>query len=100
MFTFAHYRLRAMNIKIINKSHHPLPSFATKQSAGMDLRANLERPIVLKPMQRMLVHTGLFMALPIGYEAQICPRSGLALKHGITVLNSPLTMANALPKWW
>ena len=81
-----------MNIKIINKSHHPLPSFATKQSAGMDLRANLERPIVLKPMQRMLVHTGLFMALPIGYEAQIRPRSGLALKHGITVLNSPGTI--------
>ena len=81
-----------MNIKIINKSHHPLPSFATKQSAGMDLRANLERPVVLKPMQRMLVHTGLFMALPIGYEAQIRPRSGLALKHGITVLNSPGTI--------
>ena len=81
-----------MNIKIINKSHHPLPSFATKQSAGMDLRANLESPVVLKPMQRMLVHTGLFMALPIGYEAQIRPRSGLALKHGITVLNSPGTI--------
>ena len=81
-----------MNIKIINKSHHPLPSFATKQSAGMDLRANLESPILLKPMQRMLVHTGLFMALPIGYEAQIRPRSGLALKHGITVLNSPGTI--------
>lgn len=81
-----------MNIKIINKSHHPLLSFATKQSAGMDLRANLESPIVLKPMQRMLVHTGLFMALPIGYEAQIRPRSGLALKHGITVLNSPGTI--------
>ena len=69
-----------------------MPSFATKQSAGMDLRANLESPIVLKPMQRMLVHTGLFMALPIGYEAQIRPRSGLALKHGITVLNSPGTI--------
>ena len=81
-----------MNIKIINKSHHPLPSFAMKQSAGMDLRANLEGPVVLKPMQRMLVHTGLFMALPIGYEAQIRPRSGLALKHGITVLNSPGTI--------
>lgn len=81
-----------MNIKIINKSHHPLPSFATKQSAGMDLRANLESPVVLKPMQRMLVHTGLFIALPIGYEAQIRPRSGLALKHGITVLNSPGTI--------
>lgn len=81
-----------MNIKIINKSHHPLPSFATKQSAGMDLRADLESPIVLKPMQRMLVHTGLFMALPIGYEAQIRPRSGLALKHGVTVLNSPGTI--------
>ena len=81
-----------MNIKIINKSHHPLPSFATKQSAGMDLRANLESPVVLKPMQRMLVHTGLFMALPIGYEAQIRPRSGLALKHGITVLKSPGTI--------
>ena len=81
-----------MNIKIINKSHHPLPSFATKQSAGMDLRANLESPVVLKPMQRMLVHTGLFMALPIGYEAQIRPRSGLALRHGITLVNSPGTI--------
>ena len=81
-----------MNIKIINKSHHPLPSFATKQSAGMDLRANLESPVVLKPMQRMLVHTGLFMELPIGYEAQIRPRSGIALKHGISVLNCPGTI--------
>ena len=82
----------ATEIQIINKSKHALPQYATKLSAGMDLRANLESPIVLKPMQRMLVHTGLFMALPIGYEAQIRPRSGLALKHGITVLNSPGTI--------
>ena len=80
------------NVRIINKSKHALPAYATLQSAGMDLRANLSEPIVLKPMQRTLVPTGLYMALPSGTEAQIRPRSGLALKHGITVLNSPGTI--------
>lgn len=80
------------NVRIINKSKHALPAYATSQSAGMDLRANLSEPIVLKPMQRTLVPTGLYMALPAGTEAQIRPRSGLALKHGITVLNSPGTI--------
>ena len=76
----------------INKSHHPLPAYATEQSAGMDLRANIEEPIVLKPMERRLIPTGLYMALPQGFEAQIRPRSGLAFKKGITVLNSPGTI--------
>ena len=80
-----------IRVRIINKGHHQLPEYATPQSAGMDLRANIEEPIILKPMQRMLVSTGLFMALPAGYEAQVRPRSGLALKHGITVLNTPGT---------
>ena len=81
-----------MKIQIINKSKHVLPQYATSLSAGMDLRANLDAPIVLKPMKRCLVPTGLFMALPDGYEAQIRPRSGLALKKGITLLNSPGTI--------
>lgn len=81
-----------IKVRIINKGHHQLPEYATPQSAGMDLRANIEEPIILKPMQRMLVSTGLFMALPAGYEAQVRPRSGLALKHGITVLNTPGTI--------
>ena len=81
-----------MKVEIINKSHHPLPQYATPQSAGMDLRANLEEPITLKPMKRVLVPTGLFMALPAGYEAQVRPRSGLAIKKGITVLNTPGTI--------
>ena len=81
-----------IKVRIINKGHHQLPEYATPQSAGMDLRANIEEPIILKPMQRMLVSTGLFMALPVGYEAQVRPRSGLALKHGITVLNTPGTI--------
>lgn len=81
-----------VKIKVINRGHQPLPEYATAQSAGMDLRANLDAPIVLKPMQRVLVPTGLYMALPEGYEAQIRPRSGLALKNGITVLNSPGTI--------
>lgn len=81
-----------MKINIINKSHHPLPASATEQSAGMDMRAFIEEPIVLHPMERKLIHTGLYMALPKGYEAQVRPRSGLALKHGITVLNSPGTI--------
>ena len=81
-----------INIKIINKGHHPLPAYATSQSAGMDLRANIDKSITIHPMERMLIPTGLFMALPPGFEAQIRPRSGLALKHGITVLNSPGTI--------
>ena len=81
-----------MKVQIINRSHHPLPQYATEQSAGLDLRANIEGPIELRPMERRLVPTGLFMALPPGYEAQVRPRSGLAIKHGITVLNSPGTI--------
>ncbi len=81
-----------MNIKIINKSQHPLPSYETIASAGMDLRANLTESIVLKPLERVIVKTGLFIELPIGYEAQVRPRSGLAAKKGITVLNSPGTV--------
>ena len=81
-----------INIKVVNKGHQQLPAYATPLSAGMDLRANLEEPIVLKPMQRVLVSTGLHIALPAGFEAQIRPRSGLALKHGITVLNTPGTV--------
>lgn len=81
-----------MKVEIINKSKHELPSYATVLSAGMDLRANLDTPIVLQPLQRTLVPTGLFMALPQGYEAQVRPRSGLAIKKGITVLNSPGTI--------
>ena len=81
-----------MNVKIINKSHHPLPAYATPQSAGMDLRANLSEPVTLAPLERKLVPTGLYMALPAGYEAQVRPRSGLAIKKGITVLNSPGTV--------
>lgn len=81
-----------MQIRIINKSHHPLPEYATADSAGLDLRANLDAPIVLKPLERCLVPTGLYIALPQGTEAQIRPRSGLALKRGVTVLNSPGTI--------
>lgn len=81
-----------MKIKIINKGSQPLPTYATSQSAGMDLRANNEEPIVINPLERKLIPTGLFIALPVGYEAQIRPRSGLAFKKGITVLNSPGTI--------
>ncbi len=81
-----------MEIKIINKSKHNLPEYATPYSAGMDLRANIEQPIVLKPLQRMLIPTGLFIQLPEGYEAQIRPRSGLAYKHGISIVNAPGTI--------
>lgn len=81
-----------VKVKIINKGHQQLPAYATPQSAGMDLRANIDATITLKPMERKLIPTGLFMALPEGYEAQVRPRSGLALKHGITVLNSPGTI--------
>lgn len=81
-----------MKVKIINKSHHALPAYQTKASAGMDLRACLTESLTLKPMERLLIPTGLSMELPVGYEAQIRPRSGLAYKHGITVLNSPGTI--------
>jgi dUTP pyrophosphatase len=81
-----------MNIKIVNKSPFDLPRYATQAAAGMDLRANLEAPVTLAPMQRMIVPTGLSIELPIGYEAQVRPRSGLAAKHGITVLNAPGTV--------
>jgi dUTP pyrophosphatase len=81
-----------MKVQVINKSKHPLPEYATSLSAGMDLRANLDSPIVLKPLQRCLVPTGIYMALPEGYEAQVRPRSGLAIKKGISVLNSPGTI--------
>jgi dUTP pyrophosphatase len=81
-----------MKIKVINKSKHNLPQYSTEASAGMDLRANIENDIVLHPMERTIVPTGLFLELPVGYEAQIRPRSGLAIKNGITVLNSPGTI--------
>lgn len=81
-----------MKIKIINKSVNELPSYETIQSAGMDLRANNENPIILAPMKRVLIPTGLYIQLPVGYEAQVRPRSGLALKKGITVLNAPGTV--------
>lgn len=83
---------KMVNIKVINKGHHPLPAYATSQSAGMDLRANIDESITLQPLERQLISTGLYIALPEGYEAQVRPRSGLALKHGITVLNSPGTI--------
>ena len=81
-----------MKVKIINRSHHALPAYATEQSAGMDLRASIDEPIVLQPLERRLVPTGLYIALPVGFEAQIRPRSGLALKKGITLLNTPGTI--------
>ena len=81
-----------MEIKVINKGRQPLPEYATPLSAGLDLRANIEESVVLRPMERQLIGTGLYIALPPGYEAQVRPRSGLALKHGITVLNTPGTI--------
>ncbi|MBR3387776.1 MAG: dUTP diphosphatase [Bacteroidales bacterium] len=81
-----------MKVEIVNKSGRPVPAYATELSAGMDLRANLESPITLGPLERALVPTGLFIALPAGFEAQVRPRSGLAAKHGITVLNTPGTI--------
>ena len=81
-----------MNIRIVNKSRHELPAYSTVASAGMDVRANIDEDIVLHPMERRLIPTGLFMELPVGYEAQIRPRSGLAIKKGLTVLNSPGTI--------
>ena len=81
-----------MNVQIINKSKHATPNYETKGAAGMDLRANIEKEITLKPLERAIVKTGLFIALPVGFEAQVRPRSGLAAKKGITVLNSPGTV--------
>ena len=81
-----------IKIKVVNRGHQQLPAYATPQSAGMDLRANLDAPITLHPMERRLIPTGLHIALPEGYEAQVRPRSGLALKKGITVLNTPGTI--------
>ncbi len=81
-----------LKVKIVNKSKHPLPLYETKLSAGMDLRANIDKSVILKPLERTLIKTGLFIELPEGYEAQIRPRSGLAYKHGITVLNTPGTI--------
>jgi len=81
-----------MEIKIINKSEHPLPQYETAHAAGMDLRASIKEEITLKPLQRQLIATGLFIELPVGYEAQIRPRSGLAYKHGISIVNSPGTI--------
>jgi dUTP pyrophosphatase len=81
-----------LSVKVINKSKHDLPAYATELSAGLDLRANLEAPVVLKSLERAMIPTGLFIELPAGYEAQVRPRSGLAAKHGITVLNSPGTI--------
>lgn len=81
-----------VQVEIINKSKHELPKYSTIQSAGLDLRANIDTPVILKPLERKLIPTGLFIALPDGYEAQIRPRSGLALKNGITVLNTPGTI--------
>ena len=95
--TFAHYlkkkRFEKMiTIKVVNRGHQQLPAYATPQSAGMDLRANLDAPVTLHPLERRLIPTGLHIALPEGYEAQVRPRSGLSLKHGITVLNTPGTI--------
>ena len=81
-----------VKIKIVNRGTQQLPAYATPQSAGMDLRANIDEPVTLHPMERRIIPTGLYIALPEGYEAQVRPRSGLALKHGITVLNSPGTI--------
>jgi dUTP pyrophosphatase len=81
-----------LKVKVVNKSGHPLPAYATELSAGVDLRANLDSPVVLKPLERAMIPTGLFIELPAGYEAQVRPRSGLAAKSGITVLNSPGTI--------
>ena len=81
-----------LTVKVVNKSHHPLPAYQTDAPAGLDLRANLQEPITLKSLERALVSTGLFLEIPVGYEAQVRPRSGLAFKHGVTVLNSPGTI--------
>ena len=97
MTTFAHYYVKEtfrkmIKVKVVNRGHQQLPAYATPQSAGMDLRANLSEPVTLHPLERRLIPTGLHIALPEGYEAQVRPRSGLALKHGLTVLNTPGTI--------
>jgi dUTP pyrophosphatase len=92
MVIFESFDIKRMRVEIINRSKHALPKYETSHSAGVDLRANIDAPIVLKPLERTLVKTGLFIALPEGYEAQIRPRSGLAFKNGLTVLNSPGTI--------
>ena len=81
-----------LDVKVVNKSKHELPQYATSGAAGLDLRANLDAPVTLKPLERALVKTGIFMELPVGFEAQVRPRSGLAFKHGLTVLNTPGTI--------
>ncbi len=81
-----------MKVKIVNNSKHPLPQYATRYSAGMDLRANLDQNIILKPLERSLIPTGIYIQLPEGYEAQIRPRSGLAIKHGVSIVNAPGTI--------
>ena len=86
------FAFNMVKIKVVNAGNQPLPAYATSESAGMDLRANIDDPITLHPLERQLIPTGLRIALPAGYEAQVRPRSGLALKHGITVLNSPGTI--------
>lgn len=92
LILYVKIKFKNMILKIVNKSNNPLPEYKTKQSAGMDLRANLTEEIILKPFERRLIPTGLYISLPDGYEAQIRPRSGLALKNGITVLNTPGTI--------
>lgn len=84
--------MERIKVKIINRSHHQLPEYETPESAGMDVRANLDQPVVLQPLERALIPTGLYMQLPAGHECQIRPRSGLALKHGISIVNSPGTV--------
>ncbi|HKL66916.1 MAG TPA: dUTP diphosphatase [Bacteroidales bacterium] len=81
-----------MQVRVVNKSQHELPEYSTEASAGMDIRANLENDVILKPLERMIVPTGLYIELPVGYEAQIRPRSGMAIKYGISILNSPGTI--------
>lgn len=95
MVIFAHQIRKSqymIQIKVVNKSNNQLPQYATEQSAGMDLRAYLDEPVTLKPLERRLIPTGLYISLPVGYEAQVRPRSGLALKRGVTVLNTPGTI--------
>lgn len=84
--------MEKLNVKIVNKSKHQLPSYSTLLSAGMDIRANIDTPVTLKTLERTIIKTGLFIELPQGYEAQIRPRSGMAIKHGISILNSPGTI--------
>ena len=81
-----------MKVKVVNKSNHDLPNYSTIDSAGMDIRANMDTPLIIKPLERTIIKTGLFIEIPVGYEAQVRPRSGLAFKKGITVLNSPGTI--------